>query len=602
MPIQDLKAQIAHAPEQPGVYLFLGRDGETLYVGKAAILRDRIRSYLGAWGSSPRIDALLTEADRLEVVVTDSVVEALALENNLIKQRLPRYNIRLRDDKNYPYLQLTTAEAFPRVMVARRVERDGSVYAGPFMPASLARRSISLAHRIFGLRSCNEDITGKRGRPCLEYDIGRCLAPCVDTICPAGVYGAAVERTRLFFEGKNTELVATLEDDMRAAAEAERYEHAAHLRDALRTLRTLRDRQQKMTTTRLGDRDAFGVKTGPSGSIIQVFQMRGGRVIERVELVAESEGGQTESDREVLEAAIPQFYADRDIPPHVHVPLALEASRVLEAWLSERAGRAIEVVVPRTPDRRGLLDLATRNAAIAYQSRFGGGAIANYDALDRLREVLGLPAFPRRVECFDISTLQGTDTVASLVVCEDGRMRKGEYRKFRVRGPSQDDVAAMREVVRRRYARLLESGGAHPDLILIDGGAGQLSAAYAALKELGLSNLVAVGLAKKEELIVTRDRSAPIALASHHPSLLLLQRIRDEAHRCAVTFQRRARRMRDLRSDLDQIAGIGPRRRRALLESFGSVPGVRRASREALTAVVGGKAADAVLAHFAREC
>jgi excinuclease ABC subunit C len=602
MPIQDLKTQIAHVPEQPGVYLFLGRGGETLYVGKAAILRDRVRSYLGAWGSSPRIDALLADADRLEVVVTDSVVEALALENNLIKQRLPRYNIRLRDDKNYPYLQLTTSEAFPRVLVARRVERDGNVYAGPFMPASLARRSISLAHRLFGLRSCNEDITGKRDRPCLEYDIGRCLAPCVDTVCPAEAYGEAVERARLFFQGRNTELVATLEDDMRAAAEAERYEHAAHLRDALRTLQTLRDRQQKMTTAGLGDRDAFGVKTGPSGSIIQVFQVRGGRVIERVELVAESEGGQAESERDVLEAAIPQFYADRHIPPQVHVPLALEAGSVLETWLSERAGRPTEILVPRAPDRRGLIDLATRNAAIAYQSKFGGGAIANYDALDRLREVLGLPAFPRRVECFDISTLQGTDTVASLVVCEDGRMRKGEYRKFRVRGASRDDVAAMREVVRRRYARLLETGGPHPDLILIDGGAGQLSAAYAALEELGLSNLVAVGLAKKEELIVTRDRSAPIALEAHHPSLLLLERIRDEAHRFAVTFQRRARRMRDLRSDLDQIAGIGPRRRRALLESFGSVSAVRRASREALSAVVGGQAADAVLAHFAREC
>ena len=249
-----------------------------------------------------------------------------------------------------------------------------------------------------------------------------------------------------------------------------------------------------------------------------------------------------------------------------------------------------------------MLDLATRNAAIAYQSRFGGGEIANYEALDKLREVLALPSFPRRIECFDISTLQGTDTVASLVVCEDGRMRKGEYRKFRVRGASLDDFASMREVVRRRYARLLESGNPHPDLVLIDGGAGQLSAAYDALRELGLANLVAVGLAKKEELIVTRDRPEPIALASSHPSLLLLQRIRDEAHRFAVTFQRRARRQRNLRSDLDEIPGIGARRRRALLETFGSVAGVRRAGRDALGAVVGPKAADAVLAHFAREC
>jgi excinuclease ABC subunit C len=330
--------------------------------------------------------------------------------------------------------------------------------------------------------------------------------------------------------------------------------------------------------------------------------MRAGRVIERVELVADSETGQTESETDVLEAAIPQFYADREVPPEVHVAWPLAAAPVLEAWLSERAGRKVDVLVPRTAERRGLLDLATRNAALAYQSRFGGGEIANYEALDKLREVLALPSFPRRVECFDISTLQGRDTVASLVVCEDGRMRKGEYRKFRVRSASLDDVASMREVVGRRYARLLESGAPHPDLVLIDGGVGQLSAAYGALKELGLANLVAVGLAKKEELIVTRDRAEPIALAAHHPSLLLLQRIRDEAHRFALTFQRSARRRRDLRSGLDDIAGIGPRRRRALLETFGSVAGVRRAGREALSAVVGAKAADAVLAHFAREC
>ncbi|MBP1635717.1 MAG: uvrC 2 [Acidobacteria bacterium] len=602
MPIQDLKQEIAHAPEQPGVYCFLGRGGDTLYVGKAAVLRDRLRSYLGAWGASPRIDALLTEAEALEYVVTDSAVDALVLENSLIKQRLPRYNIRLRDDKNYPFLVLTTSEAFPRVMVARRAERDGNLYAGPFLPASLARRSISLAHRLFGLRSCNEDITGRRGRPCLEHEIGRCIAPCVEAICTAGQYQVAVERTRLLLEGRNAELIERLERDMRDAADAERFEHAAHLRDAVRTLGQLRDRQQKMSSARFGDRDAIGVKTGPSGSIIQVFQMRGGRVIERVELVADSETGQTESEPDVLEAAIPQFYAEREVPPEIHVAWPLEAAGVLEAWLAARAGRAVTILSPRTAERRALLELATRNAAIAYQSRFSGGEIANYEALDKLREVLALPSFPRRVECFDISTLQGTDTVASLVVCEDGRMRKGEYRKFRVRGASLDDVASMREVVRRRYARLLESGAPHPDLVLIDGGAGQLSAAYDALEELGLANLVAVGLAKRDELIVTRDRPEPIALAAHHPSLLLLQRIRDEAHRFAVTFQRRARRQRDLRSGLDEVAGIGARRRRALLETFGSVAGVRRASREALSAVVGAKAADAVLAHFAREC
>ena len=610
MPVQDLKGQIANLPEQPGVYLFIGTGGDTLYVGKAASLRDRVRSYLGAWGASPRIDMLLGAVARLEVVVTDSVVEALALENHLIKQRMPRFNIRLRDDKNYPYLQLTTSEPCPRVLVARRVERDGNVYAGPFMPASLARRTMGLAHRLFGIRSCNEVITGRRDRPCLEYDIGRCLAPCVDTVCPPAAYQEAVDRTRLLFDGRTAELTARLDTEMRDAAGQERFERAARLRDAVRTLQTLRDRQQKMATTRLGDRDAFGVKSGPSGSVIQVFQMRGGRVIERVELVADAEHGQAEADQDILHAAIPQFYDTHDIPPEIHVPVALDEAALLALWLSERAGRRIEILVPRGPERRGLIDLAARNAALAYQAKFAGGAVANYDALETLRAVLGLPSFPRRIEGVDISTLQGSDTVASLVVCEDGRMRRGEYRKFRVRAPQGrgaeasdrflDDFASMRDVVSRRYRRLLEQGGPYPDLIVIDGGRGQLSSAYEALTSLGLSNLVAVGLAKKEELIVMRDRPDPIALPASHPSLLLLQRIRDEAHRFAVTFQRRARRMRDLRSELDDIAGIGPTRRRTLLQTFGSVAGVRRASREALTAEVGAKAADAVLRHFAR--
>ena len=610
MPIQDLKPQIANLPEQPGVYLFLGAGGETLYVGKAAALRDRVRSYLGAWGASPRIDMLLAEAAYLEVVVTDSVVEALALENNLIKQRMPRFNIRLRDDKNYPYLQLTTSEACPRVLVARRVERDGNVYAGPFMPASLARRTMGLTHRLFGIRSCNEVITGHRDRPCLEYDIGRCLAPCVAAIGPPEAYQEAVERTRLLLDGRTAELTARLEAEMREAAEQERFETAARLRDAIRTLQTLRDRQQKMATTRLGDRDAFGVRSGPSGSVIQVFQMRGGRVIERVELVADAEHGQAEPDEDVLQAAITQFYEARDVPPEIHVPVPIPEAALLASWLSERAGRRVEVLVPRGPERRGLIDLAGRNAALAYQAKFAAGAVANYEALETLRAVLALPSFPRRIECVDISTLQGSDTVASLVVCEDGRMRRGEYRKFRVRAPQGsragasgrflDDFASVKDVVTRRYRRLLEQGGPYPDLIVIDGGKGQLSSAYEALASLGLSNLVAVGLAKKEELIVTRDRPDPIALPASHPSLLLLQRIRDEAHRFAVTFQRSARRMRDLRSELDDIPGIGPTRRRQLLQTFGSVAGVRRASREALTSAVGAKAAGAVLQHFVR--
>ena len=692
MPIRDLKAQIARLPEQPGVYLYYNEEGETLYVGKARVLRDRVRSYLGAYGMSPRIDALLDEATRVETIITDSVVEALALENNLIKQRAPKYNILLRDDKTYPYLQLTSGEAFPRVLVARRVERDDHFYAGPFMPASLARKAMSLSHKLFGIRSCNEVITGERARPCLEYDIKRCAAPCVHALCSEGEYRVAVEHTQLFLEGRNDELVTTLRERMTEAAGQERFEQAAQLRDALKTIETLRTRQQKMASPEFGDRDAFGLKLGPAGAVVQVFQMRRGRVVERTELVTDpgalgsldafdtgAEGsadgtsadagavaappdaglpGLTECD--VLQAAVQQFYTEHPAPPEIHVPVPFPAAdaELLENWLSERSERRVRIMVPRRGEKRGLLDLASRNAEVAYQARFNENVAANYDALETLRAVLALPSLPRRIECFDISTIQGSETVASMVVCEDGRMKKGEYRKFKIRGSTRgpgsvvrspgerpdgsgpntaigdhqtavdfqdvrgvaptgprttdygsrtmdygprilDDFASMHEVVTRRYRKLLENGGPFPDLILIDGGKGQLSAAYEALESVGLGTLVAVGIAKKEELLFTRDREEPIALREDSPALLLIRRIRDEAHRFAVTFHRASRTRRDLRSELDEVAGIGPRRRKALLTAFGSLAGVRRATREELMRVVGAKSADAVLAHFA---
>ena len=602
MPIHDLKEQIARLPEQPGVYLWVNRSGDTIYVGKARSLRDRVRSYLGARGVHPKTDALLDEADRLEVIVTDSVVEALALENHLIKERGPKYNVLLRDDKNYPYLQLTTNEAFPRVLVARHVERDGTFYAGPFMPASLARRTMGLTHRLFGIRSCNEVITGMRERPCLEYDIQRCIAPCVAAICSRERYDEAVQRTQLFFEGKNDELIGRLSDSMKDAAAAERFEEAAHLRDAARTVQTLKDRQQKIATARLGDRDAFGLHLGPAGAVVHVFLMREGRVLERVELAASE--GLSGSAAEILQASVEQFYEDRPAPAEVHLPGPPEDCELLEAWLSERSGRRVQVLVPKRGEKRGLVELANRNARVAYQARLIDTGLSQYDALETLRAVLALPAIPRRVECFDISTIQGSETVASMVVCEDGRMRKSDYRKYRISPANHagsDDFAAMHEVVQRRYRKLLEQGGPFPDLILIDGGKGQLTAAYDALRELGLANLIAVGIAKKEELIYTRDRDQPIAFAKDDPALRLLQMIRDEAHRFAVSFHRKARSMRDLRSELDSVPGIGPRRRRALLVAFGSLAGVRRASREELLAIVGAKTADAVLGYFAEK-
>src|SRR5262245_1160243 len=415
MAIEELKEQIARLPEQPGVYLYFNAHGDTIYVGKARALRDRVRNYLGTYGSDPKTDALLHEIARLEIIVTDSVVEALALENNLIKQRSPKYNILLRDDKTYPYLQLTTNEPFPRVLVARRVERDGSFYAGPFMPATFARKTMALTHRLFGIRSCNEVITGKRGRPCLEYDIKRCIAPCVDTLCTADEYGRAVKLTELFLEAKNDELIKTLKGRMTDAADRERFEEAAQLRDAMRTIQTLQDRQQKMATAEFGHRDAFGLKVGPRGVVIQVFQVRGGKVVERVELGSEERRASpelaTDADEqgpappklatvaderrreregfsraaesregEVLAAALQQFYELRAAPPEIHVPVEPDERDALEIWLSERAGHRVRIVVPQRGEKRGLVDLASRNAGLAYETRFNQATAAQYDA------------------------------------------------------------------------------------------------------------------------------------------------------------------------------------------------------------------------------
>jgi len=621
MAISELKGQIARLPEQPGVYLFLNAAGETLYAGKAQVLRARVRNYLGAAGTSPRLDALLRETTALEVIVTDSVVEALTLENRLIKQRNPRFNVLLRDDKTYPYLQLTTTEPAPRLLVARRVERDGNVYAGPFMPAAVARRTMSLAHRLFGIRSCNEVIDGRRERPCLEYEIKRCLAPCVAAICTLDRYRRAVDQAELLIQGRQAELVDNLRVEMLEAAEAEEFERAAHLRDAVRTVETVRHRHNKLEAPALGDRDAFGVKTGPAGAVVQIFQMRRGRINDRIELVGEGgatsmappepapDGVRVDPVGSLLTSALQQFYADRPAPPEIHLPAPIgdEDRAAIETWLTAAADRRVRLIVPQRGEKRGLVELAARNAAMAYQSHFGEHAGAAFEALEALRLLLNLPALPRRVECFDISTLQGRDTVAALVVAIEGRMRRGEYRKFRIRGDAAaapasavpDDFAAMREVVLRRYRRLLEHGGPFPDLVLIDGGKGQVSAAYAALAELGLEGLVVVGLAKQEELLFTRDRLEGIALPAESPVLRLLQRIRNEAHRFAITFHRRARSARTLRSELDDVAGIGARRRKQLLTAFGSVAGVRRASRADLERLVGARAADAVLRHFA---
>ena len=436
MSIQTLRGEIAKLPEQPGVYLYFNYDGDTIYVGKASVLRDRVRSYLSAYRKHAKTNALLNEVVRLEVVVTDSVAEALVLENNLIKQRLPRYNILLRDDKSYPYLQLSLAENFPRVLVSREVKRDGNYYAGPFMPATLARKTMALSHRLFGIRSCNEVITGRRDRPCLEYDIKRCVAPCVSEICSQEQYKEAVDQTRLFLDGRNDEVVSRLRKQMRDASDEELYERAAHYRDAIRTVETLQNRQQKMATAQLNNRDAFGLKHGSQGTVVQVFQVRNGRVVERIELVADEAAITTELESDIVQAAVQQFYSVHEIPVEVHVPvdINLQDREAIEAFLACRAGRQVKVFQPKRGDKRGLLDLAIRNAELSYDSRYSEETSVDMAALEELQSVLSLPKLPHRVECFDISTIQGRDTVGSMVVCDDGRMQRSEYRKYRVRG------------------------------------------------------------------------------------------------------------------------------------------------------------------------
>ena len=421
-----------------------------------------------------------------------------------------------------------------------------------------------------------------------------------------------MDQARLLIEGRQDELIRDLRREMTDAAAGEQFERAAHLRDAIRTIETVRDRRNTIETPAMGDRDAFGVRAGPAGAVVVVFQVRRGRVVDRCELTAEAAAG-----TELLTAAVQQFYADREPPSEVHIPedLPVDDREAIEAWLTERARRRVRIHVPRRGDKRGLLELAARNAALAYQSQFADGHGLAYEALDQLREVLTLPSLPRRIECFDISTLQGSDTVGSMVVAVDGRMKRSEYRKFRIRGLARaraknlsiersgdravpDDFAAIHEVVLRRYRRVLEHGGPFPDLILIDGGKGQLTAAYAALREVGLDRLIAVGIAKQEELLFTRDRVEGLALPRESSALRLVQRIRDEAHRFAITFHRKSRTRRDLHSALDDVPGIGARRRKQLLTTFGSVAGVRRASRQELEAAVGAKTAEAVIKHF----
>ncbi len=582
---------------RPGVYLFKGHDGSVLYVGKARVLRDRVRSYFQASRPlEPWKSTLVSEIADLELVVTDTEMEALALENNLIKRHQPRYNARLRDDKNHPYLKLTLGEAYPRLHVVRRVGDDKNAYGGPYIPASLGRKTAALVHRLFGVRSCKETLDGRRPRPCLQFQIKRCLAPCVAELCTLERYHTACQNARLFLEGRQDEVARRLRGEMEEAAAAERFEDAARLRDQLRTLERL-ETPQKVTTTELEERDLFAVHVQGARAALQVFSVREGRVAGREGYLLDHV---SEPER-LLAASIQQFYGgDRYVPREVLVPEPLPDQALLEGWLGARRGTLVRIRVPQRGEKVRLLGLVERNARLAYELEWHRPRQAAQEAVRALAEQLELEDLPRRMECFDISNIQGSDVVASMVAFEDGAPHRAAYRKYRIKGlaGSPDDFASMREVVGRRYRRLLEEGRELPELVVIDGGKGQLAAAVAALDELGLGDQPVVSLAKKEELVFTRERSGPLALPRTSPALQLLQRIRDEAHRFAVGFHRQRRSKRTLTSELDQIPGIGPTRRRALLSRFGSVRGVRGASHPELATTVGEALATRIRAHF----
>jgi len=597
-----LEAKLAGIPTGPGVYLYKDAEGSPIYVGKARSLRSRVRSYFqDSRDLDPRLYQMLTSIADVEFVVTDTEGEALALENNLIKQHKPRYNILLRDDKTYPYIRLTINEPYPRAMITRRVRKDGAYYAGPFFPGGLARKTLRLIERYFLIRNCTISIDGKRPRPCLQYYIHRCLGPCVEGLTTSLQYQEAVKDVKLFLEGRKGDLVERLYVRMDEAARDEQFELAAHYRDAIETMEHLAE-SQKMASAGYDDIDIFGYHREDTMLAVSIFHMRGGRVVDKRELFWEDLADFNPG--EFFGSVVKQYYLDAAfIPTEVHVPADFEDRALLEDWLSSRRGRRVEIRTPQRGSKREMMDLVHRNARLVFLQRFRAGSVSPAALSREIEEALDLESAPRRIECFDISNLQGSDIVASMVVWEDGRMKKSDYRKFIIRSVSglPDDFQSMREVVTRRYKRVQEEGGKMPGLVLIDGGVGQLHAAQSALYALNIVDQPLASIAKREEIIYIAGREdEPVVLDRRSPVLKVIQQIRDESHRFAITFHRERRGKRHLTSELAGVPGIGPRTLQKVLSHFGSVAKVRAASAEELLAskTVTRKQAEALSQHF----
>jgi excinuclease ABC subunit C len=595
-----VEAKLKRIPPGPGVYLYRDAGGQTIYVGKAKSLRNRVRTYFQlSRDLDERKDQMMDAIEDLEFIMTDTEGEALALENNLIKQHKPKYNILLRDDKTYPFIKLTANEPFPRAIITRRVRKDGALYFGPFFPAGLARKTLKLIERYFLILNCNITIDGKRPRPCLQYYIHRCLGPCVDGLTSFEQYQEAVKDVKLLLEGRNSDLIKRLQAKMEEAATTEQYEVAAHYRDAIETMETLAERQ-KMAVMGYDDIDIFGYHHEENMVAVSIFHMRGGRVVDKRELFWEDQ------DRfdpgEFFGSVLKQYYVDAPfIPVEVHVPADFEDRALLEEWLSGRRGRKVEIRTPQRGGKREMMELVNRNARLSFMQRFRAAMPSPAAISKEVEEALDLEKPPRRIECFDISNLQGSDVVASMVVWEDGRMKKSDYRRFIIRSLSglPDDFQSMREVVTRRYKRVQEEGLGMPDLILIDGGIGQLHAAQSALDELNIVDQSLASIAKREEIIYVAGREdEPIVLERRSPVLRLIQQIRDESHRFAINFHRERRGRRTITSELAEIQGVGLKTTQKLLTHFGSVAKIRDATVEDLHGVVTRPQAEAVWRHF----
>lgn len=609
----NLEQKLNEIPTSPGVYLHKDAAGRIIYIGKAKNLRNRVRSYFQAdhlpdFGYGIKTRELVRQIADVEFIVTDNEVEALILEATLAKKHQPRFNYKLLDDKSYPQLKLTVNEAFPKVVITRRIQKDGALYFGPFLPASLARKTIDLINRTFQLRTCDIEIDGKAPRPCLEYHIKRCLGPCVKGLCTPAQYQEAVRDVRLLLEGRNKELADTLEGRMMQASDEMHYELAAKYRDLRKTVIKLSE-QQKMATSPERDVDIFGYFREGQRLALQLFTLREGNIVGRREFFWEDLTEDGFDPASFLSEVLAQYYSSDYVAKEIYVPVDFEDRLLLEKALSARKGRRVRVMSPQRGEKRDLIDLVEKNAKLAFEQRFRVLQPDMKRVLEEIQETLELPRFPARIESFDVSNIQGAENVAGMVVCENGKMNRSQYRKFKIRTiEGSNDVASMREVVYRRYRRLLDEGKPLPDLVMIDGGKGQLGGAAAAMRELDLEAVPMVGVVKPPQhhnevayLLVKGREDKPIYLDPHSQILRLLQMIRDETHRYAVTYHRKRRELRDFTSELTAIPGVGEKRKNRLLRNLGSIQRIAQASVPELAPFVGPKTAQEIVDHFTRQ-